>query len=286
MIREILSQVVPGAKVTESKGEVEFRLPEGLVARFRIESDPDQVASGTEPSVLWLDHADPRTLTALRGSGISFVTSHGQVFLRAPGLYVDVRPSRSISDPDRMRNPFSPRGRQVCVTLLLDPGRHWTVSDLAAASSASQSFVSRVATGLKDQGLVEVDEGGLRPLPELLFAALAEDWPKPTGFYMGRVPRVGEAVISGGPVYERLGLTVPAIPRIYVANRDQLRLLVVQTHAAPSTSRMADWEVVFQPLPLKNALVPPVIVALELARDPRGREVLRSKPIVPWPIHG
>ncbi len=286
MIREILNQVVPSAKVTERRGEVELRLPDGLVSRFRIVKDTDEVGPDAEPSVLWLNNADPRTLKSLRDSGISFVTAHGQVFLRAPGVYVDVRPSRSISDPDRMRNPFSPRGRQVCVSLLLNPERDWTVSDLAAASSASQSFVSRVATGLEDQGFVEVDATGLHPVPELLFAALAENWPRPTAFYTGRVPRISEAAISGGPAYEKLGLAVPAVPRIYVASRDQLRLLVVQTHATSSTSRMADWEVVFQPLPVQNSIAPNVVVALELARDPRGREVLRSNRIVSWPIHG
>lgn len=145
--------------------------------------------------------------------------------------------------------------------------------------------MSRVVSGLEEQGLVDTRSGGLRPHAEVLFVALADHWPKPNAFFVGRVPREGEAVISGGPAYEKLGLAIPGMTRAYVADRDQLRALSVQTNSTPVTSRMAEWEAVTQPLPLPNKLVPPLICALELAKDPRGREVLRSKQLVPWPIH-
>ena len=68
MIREILSQLIPGAGVTERQGALELRLAEGLVSRFKIVKDPDEVGPDTEPSVLWLDSPDPRTLKSLRDS--------------------------------------------------------------------------------------------------------------------------------------------------------------------------------------------------------------------------
>lgn len=287
MMKEVLKKVLPNAKVRESKKELEVVLPNGFVGHFSVVSDPHDVAEVTDHAeVLWLDHANPLTLNSLRRQGTSFVTSHGQVFLSAPGLYVDVRPARSITDPDRTRNPFSPRGRLVCVCLLLDPERMWTVSELANSASSSQSFVSRVLSSLRDQGLVEMNDFEVSPITEALFASLAENWPRPKAFYVGRVPTATETVIGGGPAYEKLGLTIPELPRAYVRDRDQLRQLVVRTGASSSTSRMADWEAVFQPLPLTNSIAPALICALELANDPRGREVLRNKQIVPWPIHG
>lgn len=284
-IGAVLERALPGVKVAERRGGIEFQPPGGPKARFRVEADVKRVRGGEGPAVLFLEHADPRALAALRNQGSSFVTAQGVVFLIAPGLYVDIRPARTLVDPDRTRNPFSTRGRQVCVAMLRSPDRDWSVRDLAVASSASESFVSRVVSGLEDQAFIEAEANRFRPRAELLFAALAEHWPRPTAFFAGRAPRKGEAVIGGGPAYEKLGLVVPALPRAYVATRDQLRLLIVQTNSSPATSRMAQWEAVIQPLPLPNGLAPELICALELARDPRGREVLRSRQLVPWPIH-
>ncbi len=284
-IREVLERALPGAKVTERHDGIELEPVDGPKTRFRVEADPEDARDGKVPAVLFLEHADPRTLAALRGQGSSFVTAQGAVFLTAPGLYVDIRPTRALMDPDRTRNPFSTRGRQVCFALLRSPERDWSVRDLAAASSASESFVSRVVSALEDQAFVETEANGFRPRAEFLFAALAEQWPRPTAFFVGRAPSKSEAVIGGGPAYENLELVVPALPRAYVASRDQLRLLIVHTNSSQATSGMAQWEAVIQPLPLPNGLAPELICALELARDPRGREVLRNRLLVPWPIH-
>lgn len=285
-IRAVLKSALPDAKVTEHRAGIEIQPAGGPRARFRIEANAEDVRDGEGPSILFLEHADPRTLAALRGQGSSFVTAQGAVFLTAPGMYVDIRPSRALTDPDRTRNPFSTRGRQVCVAMLRSPDRDWSVRDLAAVSSASESFVSRVVSALEDQAFIEAEANRFRPRAEFLFAALAEHWPRPTAFFVGRPPSEGEAVVGGGPAYEKLGLLLPALPRAYVATRDQMRLLIVQTNSQPATARMAQWEAVIQPLPLPNGLAPGLICALELARDPRGKEVLRNRELVPWPIHG
>lgn len=285
-IKAVLERALPGAKVTERRDGIDLEPADGPKTRFRVEADPEHVRDGERPAILFLEHPDPRILATLRGQGSSFVTMQGAVFLKAPGLYVDIRPARALIDPDRTRNPFSTRGRQACVALLRFPERDWSVRALAAASSASESFVSRVVSALEDQAFVETDTNGFRPRSEFLFAALAEHWPRSTAFFVGRAPNKGEAVIGGGPAYEKLGLVVPALPRAYIASRDQLRLLIVQTNSQPATARMAEWDAVIQPLPLPNGLAPGLICALELARDPRGREVLRERDIVPWPILG
>lgn len=284
-ITAVLEQSIPGARVTELEEGIELQLPDGPKALFRVESDASDVADTGLPTVLFLERADSRTLSTLRGMGSSFVTAQGAVFLAAPGLYVDIRPARALVDPDRTRNPFSLRGRQVCVMLLMQPDHAWSVRELANASSASESFVSRVVSALEDQAFIDSDDSGFRARAEFLFAALAEQWPRPTAFFAGRPPSGGEAVIGGGPAYENLGLVVPAPPRAYCASRDQLRSLIVQTNSSPATSRMAQWEAVIQPLPLMNGPAPVLICALELARDPRGKEVLRNRQLVPWPIH-
>ncbi|MBI4729144.1 MAG: hypothetical protein HY775_06525 [Acidobacteria bacterium] len=283
-IKAVLQQALPRARVTERRDKIEVHLPGGPRVTFRVISAPDELPV-PYPSVLFLERADPRTLAMFRVQEASFVTATGQVYLVTPGMYVDIRPARALGDPDRTRNPFSTRGRMVCVSMLLFPERRWTIRELARCSAASESFVSRVVSGLDDQGFIETEAGGLRPHAEFLFAALAEHWPRPTFFFVGRAPREGEAVIGGGPAYENLGLALPALPRAYVATRTQLRLLVVQTKSTPATSRMGEWEAVVQPLPLQNVFVPALVCALELARDPRGREVLNSRSLVPWPIH-
>jgi hypothetical protein len=284
-IKAVLDRALPGARVTERRDGIEIEPADGPKTRFRVVANPEDAGDKNGPTVLFLEHADPRSLATLRGQGSSYVTAQGAVFLTAPGLYVDIRPARALVDPDRTRNPFSTRGRQVCVSLLRFPERDWSVRDLAAVASASESFVSRVISALEDQAFLDVEGKQFRPRSEFLFAALAEQWPRPTAFFVGRTPSKGETIIGGGPAYEALDLVVQALPRAYVASRDQLRHLIVQTNSSPATSRMAQWEAVIQPLPLTNGLAPELICALELARDPRGREVLRGRQLVPWPIH-
>lgn len=280
ILKEALSGV---ARVSVRGRNIEIELSNGGKAQFRVESHPGEV-EGDRERLLFLQAADPRTLLALRGEGVSFVTASGYVFLTAPGIYVDIRPRRPVGDPDRLRNPFSPRGRSACVALLQEPERLWSVRDLAAVASSSESFISRVVAGLEEQGLVTTKGDGIRVHADVLFVALGEHWPRPTAFYTGRQPRAGEAAIGGGPAYEQLGLAVPALPRAYVATKEQLRELGLRTKSTPATSNTAEWEAVLQPLPLPDQLVPALVCALELARDPRGREVLRHHELVPWPI--
>lgn len=280
----MLEEALAGAgRVTSRGGNIQIELASGERSHFRIERHPSDV-QGDKRALLFLEEADPRTLIALRGEKASFVTASGYVFLVAPGLYVDIRPARPVGNSDRIRNPFSPRGRSACVALLRQPDRSWTVRELADAASSSESFISRVVVGLEQQGLVTRKGDGIQVHPDVLFVALSEHWPRPTAFFIGRQPQPGQAPIGGGPAYQRLGIAVPAPPRAYVATKEQLRELTLQTQASPATSRMAEWEAVLQPLPLPNQLVPALICALELARDPRGREVLQRHELVPWPV--
>lgn len=235
-------------------------------------------------TLLYLEDPTAAMIDEARRSGRQFASSVGQVSIRVPGLYVDIRPARGGAFQDRVRNPFSARGRLLCVSLLLQPDRIWTVIALAGATGLSQGFTSRVVTGLDELGLVARTSGGFRSEPEPLFVALAHAWPRASSFFAGRSPAPAEAVIGGGPAYEVHGLSIPDRPRAYVVDRAQLRTLAARTNAKPTASRTADWEAVVQPLAIANGVAPALICALELAGDARGREVLRAHKLVPYGI--
>lgn len=107
----------------------------------------------------------PRTVRArLRAAGISHADLTGTIYLRAPGIRIDIagtgRPPR-LSAQQRV-NPFSKRASLVLRALLADPGAILGVTALAERLDLAKSWVSQVLAELVVSGWVDEAGRGVR----------------------------------------------------------------------------------------------------------------------------
>jgi hypothetical protein len=109
-------------------------------------------------------HLSDRARGMLRERGINHADFAGTVFVRAPGLIVDVQgvdePYRASPDTDV--NPFADRASLVLRTILANPTVEHRVTDLAGAAAVSKGWVSLVAGELESRGYVRRERGRIR----------------------------------------------------------------------------------------------------------------------------
>lgn len=100
----------------------------------------------------------------LTRAGIGFIDGTGAIRLDLPGLYV-------WRDGQRPDGPNRPRAQPVAVSgkagvaaqaLLHEPGRPWTVRDLAEAANVSVGLAHRLFVRLENDGLLEAEGTGPR----------------------------------------------------------------------------------------------------------------------------
>jgi hypothetical protein len=100
----------------------------------------------------------------LRAAGISHADLTGTIYLRAPGIRIDIagtgRPPRL--SPKQRANPFSKRASLVPRALLAQPGATVGVTALAERLDLAKSWVSQVLAELVARGWVEQAESGVR----------------------------------------------------------------------------------------------------------------------------
>lgn len=178
------------------------------------------------------------------------------------------------------RNPFAGKGLAVTTALLLRSGTPATLAQLAAMADASRSLVSMVVRTLVHLDLVsgEVVQGraaSVRARPELLDET-ALHWPAPVAWLQGG--HVPAGVVRGGGelVKAHLGVLWDAPPRVYVRTRNDARRLMALAGGAAVSEPVAEWEIALVDYPFEAGPVPPLVLALELGRTPRGREHLRG----------
>lgn len=195
------------------------------------------------------------------------------------------------------RNPWQGRGLIVTATLLLGADRSWDVHELAAAADCSAAMVSQVITRLRAERLLDGESrrgrrAAIAPTRRL-FWATAPYWPVPTVRWMTsnrtRVLRESGLPTSGGAMYRRNRLAVDAPPRLYVHTVDQIHDLIAlhggtflptgvrlgSTRADAELIDIVEWHT---PPGLLGPPLPRLVVALEVAGDPRGDEVIAGHP--------
>lgn len=107
-------------------------------------------------------------------AGVGFVDVAGNAHLEAPGLLVHVEGKPDLwSVPGRPSSVFAPRSSRVARLLLLDPRRWWQQKELADRSTLGRGYISRIASRLAEDGLLEQNgEGRIRPSdPDLMLNA-------------------------------------------------------------------------------------------------------------------
>lgn len=244
----------------------------------------------------------------LTRAGIGFIDGTGTIRLDLPGLYIWRDGQRPDAPTRKQSQPVALSGKAgvAAQTLLHEPGRPWTVHDLAEAANVSVGLVHRLFVRLENDGLVAAEGTGPRKTrrvtnPTALLDLWAEemrdrDVRQLRGYRLARDARtlVGtiskalteagiDHAVTGAAAAARLAPFVTAIPVTEVWVPELTDLQVVSTAArAPEVTE--GHNIVFRAarddLPLafrhrdKNVWLADVFrIYLDLRADPRrGRE--------------
>lgn len=120
----------------------------------------------------------PTGRQACAEADISFIDAAGNARIETPALLVHVqgRPNTS-SVRGRPSSVFAPRSSRVTRLVLLDPERWWQQKDLAAEAGIGRGTVSKIVARLRGNGLLEANNGLVRPSdPSLLLDAWKDEY--------------------------------------------------------------------------------------------------------------
>lgn len=114
--------------------------------------------------LLVVPHLTPALLDACRKSRISAADLNGRLYLRAPGLLVELPAlsGRRFRFEQEPRNVFVGKSVRIVRALLADPHRPWRQAELVTRTGATSGLVSRIVTHLERQGLLSRSGSGKR----------------------------------------------------------------------------------------------------------------------------
>jgi hypothetical protein len=93
-------------------------------------------------------------------TGVNWMDLSGNAFIATPGLRVVVEGKRNLYlTPGRPSNLFAPKSSRVARWLLMHPEESFTQRQIARATGMTEGFVSRIASGLEEQGYLARNEG-------------------------------------------------------------------------------------------------------------------------------
>lgn len=127
--------------------------------------DAEQVARSTTNDLVFVgSRIAPKTASAWRSKGQSFIDLRGHVFLEVPGLLIDkaVRPRRATSQvPSHPVDPFADRASLISRHLLKHPpGESWGVRELSSITQVSLGTTSKIVRALEERDLIVVTRRG------------------------------------------------------------------------------------------------------------------------------
>lgn len=106
----------------------------------------------------------------LREASINHADFSGTLYIRSPGLYVDLRPESvvpqmslresSVGRHQTSVNPFSDTASVVLRLLLAEPTRSWRIQELANDGGMSAAWVTTVAKILEERGYATRSQSG------------------------------------------------------------------------------------------------------------------------------
>jgi hypothetical protein len=259
------------------------------------ESDAGGVAAQLEGEIgsraygiVVADQVSEGARAVLRKAGIGWLDRRGHLRLSVPGVLIDTDLPKELRETrEKQVDPWSPMGLDVAVALLKQPDVSASPVRIARLIGArSHGRVSAILAELERRFLVAADR---KPLAKELFWELAAVWaPRWEPLRRSVAPEEGPFKLSGtiGALWHRApvaaGVNYP--PDLYVPSRRALRE-VLRTFglqgedAAVPAARVAVCPSRFawglsglegDEFPVADQLV----VALDLAQDPRGREIL------------
>jgi len=150
--------------------------------------DAEQARKSTTNHLVFVEsRVPPRTASAWRNKGQSFIDLDGSVFIEVPGLLLDKKVRRQrVSRQARSKpvDPFADRASIISRYLLNHPpGQSWGVRELSSIAQVSLGTTSKIVRALEERDLVVVTRRGRSAAvsverPRSLFKswAAAYDW--------------------------------------------------------------------------------------------------------------
>lgn len=240
--------------------------------------------------VIVADRLSEAARATLRTRGAGWLDRRGSVRIWTSRLRLDVLFNPGYGTVER-RAPrsFTPAVRDVVLGLLLSPDEPGSPRALARSVDRSAGYVSTILAGLEEDGLLRADG---RPLLPELFWALADAWPSdwiPVDDPLDDLRLDGIAVVTGSSAAESLGAPVlvgsGGQVNVIVGSEPLLRRLGrSRKPSSPdlSSARTAvrvesNFENVVITNPVSGVrFVHPVVTALDLAENQRGRETVEA----------
>lgn len=195
-----------GKLTVESSRLEAFRLePSGLPERAELELDGRRFpfslryeltpsrqdlerwfSSGAEGQLIVVPNLTPVLLGTCRRLKLSAADLNGRLYLRAPGLLVELpalegRRYRFELEP---QNIFVGKSARIVRALLADPERNWRQAELVSRTGATSGLVSRIVTHLVRQGILERSGSSKREQSHRLLSpdALLDAWTQADDF--------------------------------------------------------------------------------------------------------
>jgi hypothetical protein len=126
-------------------------------------------------ALLAIPRLSKRGRERLRRRGINHADLRGTLFIRSPGLFVDLEGTESWSlppEPSRV-NPFSDKASLVLRLMLEEPERTWRVTDLSERVKVTKGWASLVLRELADRRYAVREDAGFRLLDPV---EALQDW--------------------------------------------------------------------------------------------------------------
>lgn len=134
-------------EVKERPHLVDLRLAAEVLKRYAGPNDIPVIAS---------HFLGPNRRALLREMGVGYIDMAGNIFLRAPGIFIEREERRNPFGYEREGlNPYSDKASIILRILMAEPERSWKIRELAGYGNINPGWVSRVVASLVERGLVE-----------------------------------------------------------------------------------------------------------------------------------
>lgn len=228
------------------------------------------------PQSIWVtQRADAKTREMLRRHDQSFVDLASRtVRLHLLGLLLDrngVSTERPLRTTSKERSPYSDVGSMVTRALLAEPGREWTLTQLAARAGVSKALTSRVVGHLREAALVRTERPG-----RALRIRLPDPWPlflRWTGNYRWTD---NETLAVAAPIGD-MGRFLGRLHRLMNDHAEGERWALTLHAGASFTGSHATWDTVHVYVDCRTATeLNRLAQQLEWEPSPQGRLVLMA----------
>ena len=98
----------------------------------------------------------PNRRALLKEMGIGYIDMAGNIYLRAPGVFIERESKRNPFGYGREGlNPYSDKASIILRVLMNEPSRKWKIREIAKVGDINPGWASRVVDNLVERGLIE-----------------------------------------------------------------------------------------------------------------------------------